>query len=328
MRQLLRRIGFYVLTVWIALTLNFFLPRMVPGDPASGIMARFRDKYVDPEMLQAIEIQFGISHDPLWKQYLQYIVNLFHGNLGVSTSYFPTPVSAIIAQRMPWTLSLGVVTVIIGFILGTLLGVINAWRRGTRLDAIVSPTMIMISGIPYFWLALFCLYIFAFQMGLFPITGGYDDGIVPGWTFDFFMSAIQHAILPAITIIFSSIAGWMLTMRNAMITTLSEDYVLMAEAKGLKRWRVMLKYAARNAILPSVTGFALAIGFIVGGQLLTETVFSYPGVGYALVQAVGTKDYALMQGLFMIITLAVLTANLIADLLYTVLDPRVSQGRS
>jgi peptide/nickel transport system permease protein len=326
MRHLLRRLGFYTLTVWIALTLNFLLPRLVPGDPAVAIMAHLRDKYVDPDMMHALEIEFGISHDPLWVQYGQYLGNLLHGNLGISTSYYPTPVSVLIAQRMPWTLTLGITTLLLSFLLGTLLGILNAWKRGSRLDSLISPAMMLISGIPYFWLALICLYVLAFKLNLFPLNGGYDDDIVPGWSFDFFLSALQHTLLPAITVIVSSLAGWMLTMRNAMITTLSEDYIQMARAKGLSSWQVMMQYAARNAILPSVTGFALALGFIVGGQLLTETVFSYPGIGFTLIQAINDKDYALMQGLFLVLTLAVLTANLIADLLYTALDPRVRQG--
>ncbi|HEX4207762.1 MAG TPA: ABC transporter permease [Ktedonobacteraceae bacterium] len=328
MRFLLRRIGFYVITVWVSISLNFLLPRLVPGDPAQAVMARFRDRAIDPEALQALEIQFGVSHAPLWQQYLQYLSNLLHGNLGISTSYYPTPVASIIMQRMPWTLFLGLITVILSFLLGTLLGIINAWRHGSKLDTVVSPMMMLISGIPYFWVALICLYLFAYTVNWFPLTGGYDDGLIPNWSADFILSALQHAILPAITIIISSIAGWMLTMRNAMITTLSEDYVMMAKAKGLSSRRVMLIYAARNAILPSVTGFALAIGFIVGGQLFTETVFSYPGIGYALVQAVGSKDYSLMQGLFIILTLTVLAANFFADLLYGLLDPRVRQERS
>ncbi|QBD76967.1 ABC transporter permease [Ktedonosporobacter rubrisoli] len=328
MRLILRRLGFYAVTVWVAITLNFLLPRLVPGDPAQAFMARFQGRSIDPEMLRALEIQFGVSHAPLWQQYFQYINDLLHGNFGISTSYFPTPVATIIIQRMPWTLTLGIATIIISFLLGTLIGIINAWRRGTLVDTLISPLMMMISGIPYFWLALICLYVFAFTFHWFPLNGGYDEDILPAWNFDFFLSALFHAILPALTIIISSIAGWMLTMRNTMITTLSEDYVLMAQAKGLSSWRVMLTYAARNAILPSVTSFALALGFITGGQLFTETVFSYPGIGFAFIQSIGSKDYALMQGLFLIITLAVITANFFADMLYTVLDPRVRQERN
>ncbi len=189
--------------------------------------------------------------------------------------------------------------------------------------------MNFLSAIPYFWLALLSLYLFSYLLNWFPLSGGYDSAnIDPGWTFDFISSVIQHAFLPALTLVVASLAGWMLTMRNSMITTLSEDYVLMAKAKGLSDRRVMFWYAARNAVLPNITGFAIAIGAIVGGQLLTEMVFSYPGIGYALLQAVNQQDYAMLQSIFLIITLAVLGANFLADMLYVFLDPRVRQERS
>jgi peptide/nickel transport system permease protein len=218
--------------------------------------------------------------------------------------------------------------VVISFVCGTLLGIIVAWRRGSRLDAVLPPVVTFLSAIPYFWLALILLYVLGFVLNWFPISGGYDLSVQPGWTLEFLVSAVQHALLPAFTIIISSIAGWLLGMRNAMMTTLSEDYVLMAQAKGLSDKRVMLVYAARNAILPNITGFALSLGFIVGGALLTEIVFSYPGIGYALLQAVQNSDYALLQGIFLIIAVAVLGANFLADLIYVVLDPRVRQERS
>lgn len=328
MRHFLRRIGFYLVTVWASLTINFLLPRLMPGDPADAVMAKLRDKDVNPEMLRALEAQFGISHAPLWQQYGEYLNNLLHGNLGVSTSFYPTPVATVIAQDMPWTIGLGITTLTIGFVLGTLLGVINAWRRGTKLDTFGSTAMMLISTIPYFWLALIVVYFFAFVFQIFPLYGGYDPDITEGFNPDFIMSVLQHAVLPAITIIVSSLAGWMLTMRNAMVTNLSEDYVLMAKAKGLTNRRVMLAYAARNAILPNVTGFAIAIGFIFGGLLITELVFSYPGIGTAFVEAIENKDYALMQGLFLIITFTVLVANFLADMVYGFLDPRVRQERN
>ena len=224
---------------------------------------------------------------------------------------------------------LGAVAVVISFVLGCLFGIITAWKRGTTLDTILSPMMNFLSAIPYFWLALLSLYLFSYLLNWFPLSGGYDSAnIDPGWSFEFVGSVIQYAFLPALTLVISSLAGWMLTMRNSMITTLSEDYVLMAKAKGLSEGRVMLWYAARNAVLPNITGFAIAIGTIVGGQLLTEMVFSYPGIGYALLQAVNQQDYAMVQSIFLIITLAVLGANFLADMLYTFLDPRVRQERS
>ena len=323
MRYLLRRIGFYLVALWAAVTLNFLIPRLAPGNPAETLMARLRGR-ISPQAQHALEIAFGVNHDPLWSQYLQYLNNLLHGNLGISITYFPTPVSVVISQELPWTLMLLGIALVISFIIGTLLGVIVAWKRNSALDAVFSPLFTFFSAIPYFWLALILLYMLGYLLNWFPINGGYDtSATVPEWSPDFISSAIQHGVLPAFTIVISSIAAWLLGMRNAMITTLSEDYVLMAEAKGLSQRRIMLTYAARNAILPNITAFALSLGFVVSGALLTEIVFSYPGVGYALYQAVENLDYALIQGLFLIIAIAVIGANFLADLIYIVLDPRV-----
>jgi peptide/nickel transport system permease protein len=326
MLHLLRRIGFYILSLWISVTLNFFLPRLAPGDPAQIYVARFHGR-LPPQALEAIRIQFGLSNAPLWLQYFQYLNNLLHGNLGIAISYFPTPVSAVIAQDTPWTLLLAGVSVVISFVLGTLLGVFAAWKRGGLFDSIFTPLMTVFSSIPYFWLALIALFLLAFTFTIFPLNGGYDPSLTPGWNLAFISDVIYHTTLPVLTIVLSSISGWMLGMRNAMMTTLSEDYVLMAEAKGLTQGRVMLAYAARNAILPNVSGFALALGFVISGQLLTEVVFTYPGLGFALLKAVQQADYSLMQGIFLIITVAVLVANLLADLLYVLLDPRTREER-
>src|SRR2546428_2649955 len=328
MRYLLRRIGFYLVEIWGEVTINLLVPRLAPGDPASIFMSRMRG-HASPQMLRALEISLGVSHDPLWSQYLQYLNNLLHGNLGISLTYLPTPVTQILGQDLPWTLVLVGMSLLISFIIGTMLGVIVVWRRGSFHDAVWTPFFAFISAIPYFWLALVLLYILGSQLGWFPLHGGYDvDNTEPGWTVDFILSAAQYAILPALTIVIGSISGWMLGMRNAMITTLSEDYVLMAEAKGLRQGRIMYMYAARNAILPNITAFALSLGFVVSGALLTEIVFSYPGIGYALYQAVENLDYALLQGLFLIIAIAVLAANFLADLIYVALDPRVRLERN
>ncbi|HLI07574.1 MAG TPA: ABC transporter permease [Ktedonobacteraceae bacterium] len=321
MRQLLRRIVFYIVALWASVTINFIIPRLAPGNPAQALMARFQGK-LNPDALHALEIQFGITNESLWTQYWDYIGNLLHGNLGLSITYFPTSVASVIAQDLPWTLVLVGVSVVISFVLGTLIGMLIAWRRGSLADSVLPPFMILFSAVPYFWLALILLYVLGFKLNLFPLSGGYNTNVSPGLNGDFLASAIGHAILPALTIVISSIAGWMLGMRNTMITTLTEDYVLMAQAKGLPEREVMYAYAARNAILPNITGFALALGFVVGGALFTEMVFSYPGIGYALLQAVQNSDYPLVQGIFLIIAIAVLAANFLADLVNTALDPR------
>ncbi len=322
MRHLLRRIGFYLVALWASITLNFLIPRLIPGNPAGALMARFQGR-MSPQTLRALELQFGISNDPLWLQYVHYLNDLIHGNLGTSFTYFPTPVATVLAQELPWTLALVGTSVLISFVLGSLLGVLIAWRRGSLLDNLLPPFLTFFAAIPYFWLALIALYLLAYTLNWFPLHGGYDPATDVSLNGDFLLSALYHALLPAGTIVLASIAGWMLGMRNAMITTLTEDYVLMAEAKGLHQRRVMFSYAARNAILPSVTGFALSLGFVVAGSLLTEVVFSYPGIGFALLQAAQNSDYPLLQGIFLVIALAVLGANFLADLAYLVLDPRV-----
>lgn len=330
MRHIIRRFLFYLVAIWVAVTLDFFIPRLAPGDPVAALVGKMSMKgYVTPAMKQTLSAMFGLNtSDPIWLQYFKYLGNLLHGNLGNSIQYFPTPVATIIGKDMGWSIMLGGVAVIISFILGCLIGIIVAWKRGSALDTFLSPFMNFFSAIPYFWLALLTLYIFSYLLNWFPLAGGYDSAnIDPGWSFDYISSVIWYAFLPALTLVISSLAGWMLTMRNSMITTLSEDYVLMAKAKGLSQRRIMFWYAARNAVLPNITGFAIAIGAIVSGQLLTEMVFSYPGIGYALLQAINQQDYAMVQSIFLIITLAVLGANFIADMLYTFLDPRVRSER-
>ncbi len=331
MRRLIRRVGIYLLAILAAVTINFFLPRMAPGNPAETIYNRLAQHgAVSPATLKALEAQFGINTtDPLWVQYFTYLGNVLHGNLGISTNYYPSSVTSIIAQDLPWTLVLLSVSVLLSFTLGTLLGIVTAWKRGTALDTVVSSVLIFFYSILYPWLALLAVYFLGFLWGWFPFADGYDvTSVTPGWNADFLLSAAQHAVLPALTLIISTVAGWMLTMRNSMVTTLSEDYVLMARAKGLTTRRVMFRYAARNAILPSVTGFAIAVGAIVGGQLLVETVFSYPGIGYALFQAIQSQDYSLADGILLLVIIVTVVMNLVMDLVYVVLDPRMRQERS
>jgi peptide/nickel transport system permease protein len=332
MRYLLRRLGFYVAALWASATINFILPRLMPGDPAENYIARLARNggTITPNTLNAIRIQFGLSNDPLWIQYFRYLNNLLHGNLGIAISQSMLPVTQVLAIDLPWTLALAGVSVVISFILGTLLGVVVSWRRGGWLDTSVTPLLTFFSSVPYFWLALGLLYVLAFTLNWFPLGGGYDalnPDLEVGWNIDFVVSVLQHALLPAFTIVLASIAGWVLGMRNAMITTLLEDYVLMARAKGLPERRVMLIYAARNAILPNITGFGMALGFVVGGQLLTEMIFTYPGIGFALYTAVTQLDYSLIEGIFLMIAITILLANFLAEIAYVLLDPRVRHER-
>lgn len=320
MRFLLRRLGFYLLTAWAAVTLNFLIPRLMPGDPVDLLVARLKGN-VDPAAIEAMKKAFGISDANVWQQYVDYLGNLLQGELGRSITFFPTPVSSIIAEALPWTLGLVGVATLISYFAGTALGVLMAWKRGTWLDGVL-PAATFMHAVPYFWVALALVYVFGITLNWFPDSRAYDLDVTPGFTGEFAGSILYHAVLPAITIVIASMADRILGMRNVMVTTLGEDYVVMAEAKGLTSRRVMWAYAARNAILPNITSFALSLGFVVGGSVLTEIVFSYPGIGSMLLKGVENEDFPLMQGIFLVISLAVLVANFLADLAYAVLDPR------
>lgn len=321
MKYVLRRLGFYLIAAWVSLTLNFFIPRLMPGDPATAVFARFKGM-LNAEALAAMREAFGFTNEPLYAQYLTYLQHLFRGDLGISVVRFPTPVTDVIGESLGWTLLLAGTAAVFAFVIGTLLGVVAAWRRGGLLDSIAPPALIFLGAFPYFWLAMLLLYVFGFLFGWFPLRSAHADGLTPGVTWEFMSSVGTHLILPGLTIVAASLGGWMLSMRNTMIGVLAEDYISMAQAKGLSQRRIMLHYAARNALLPSVTGFGMALGFVLSGSLLTEIVFSYPGQGYLLLQAVQNQDYPLMQGLFLAITFAVLVANWFVDIAYVWLDPR------
>jgi peptide/nickel transport system permease protein len=315
-----RRLAFYAAAIWAAVTINFAIPRIMPGNAVDSVLGRFQN--LSPAVVKALEIEFGLHpKGSLLSQYLQYWNNVLHFNLGTSTSQYPTHVSTIIGQTLPWTLILVGVATVLSFAIGTLLGVFAAWRRGGVLDRVL-PALTLLQATPYFFLALLMIYLFAIKLNWLPYGQGYSLGLSPGFNWSFISSAVTHSILPALTIIATSIGGWMLQMRNVMLTTISEDYILVAQAKGLSGRRVMFTYGARNAILPNIAGFALALGFVVAGALVMEIVFSYPGVGFTLYNAVTSNDYPLMQGIFLVISMTVLTASLLADIVYAFADPR------
>jgi len=318
---LFRRLGFYCIAAWAALTLNFFIPRLMPGDPATIIFARFRG-LVKPETIEALRKTFGLNDAPLIQQYFSYLKSMLSGDLGVSIAYYPEKVSTIISSALLWTVFLAGTSLILSFSIGTLLGTIIGWNRNSKLDSSLPPLLAFLGAFPYFWLAMLTLYVFGFELSWFPLGRAYSNDVVPGLNFNFISSMIYHAFLPALTMVFVSIGGWMLSMRSTLISTLGSDYITFAHAKGLSKKTIMLKYAARNAILPNLTGFGMALGFVLSGALLTEIIFSYPGQGYLLLQAVRSQDFPLMQGLFMTITLAVLLANWIVDIAILFFDPR------
>jgi peptide/nickel transport system permease protein len=327
MRFALRRVGFFVLTLWAAVTLNFFLPRMMPGNPALAMMAKFHGR-VSGQALKSLEVIFGVdTHQSLFSQYVHYLGQVATGNFGTSLFFYPEPVSQVVRGAIPWTLGLVGVTTILAFALGTGLGIVTAWRRGSRLDSILPPVFVITSAIPYFWVGMMFILIFGIRLKWLPYTFGYDPTVSPGANAAFIGNVLEHAVLPALALLLTTIGTWILTMRNTMVSTLAEDYVRMARAKGLPGRRIMYDYAARNAILPNLTGFAMSLGFVVGGAILIEYVFDYPGVGYMLLQAVQNEDYPLMQALFLLITVAVLVAILLSDVATALLDPRTRTAR-
>ena len=326
MVYLARRIGFYLLTAWAAITMNFFIPRLMPGNPIQLLVSRMSQAGpVTPALRHSLTVAFGLNtSESVLAQYGGYWVQLFHGDLGTSITYYPSSDASVIATALPWTIGLVGTATVVAFVIGTAVGTIAAWRRGSWLDAAL-PVTTFLQAIPYFWLGLVVIEVFAVTLGWFPTSGGYAQGLQAGLGLQFLRSAADYAVLPGVTIVIASMAGWLLGMRNMMVTTLDEDYVLVAQAKGLSQRRVMVSYGARNAILPNFASFALSLGFVVSGALLIEYVFSYPGIGYVLFEAVSNEDYPLMQAIFLVITLAVLCANLLADLVYVLLDPRARQ---
>ncbi|WP_029149792.1 ABC transporter permease [Microbacterium indicum] len=323
MRYVLQKAGLFVLTLWAAVTLNFFLPRMMPGDPTDAAIARLSENGPVTEATRAaIEAQLGVPDGNVWEQYVQYLGQVVRLDFGTSYAFYPQPVSELVGQALPYTVILVGAVTILAFVTGTLIGVLAAWKRGSWLDGLPTIAGSFMNTFPYFWSALLLLFLTGYLWHIFPTSGAYSATAIPNLSWSFVGDVLYHAALPALTMFITSFGGWILGMRNSMINTLGEDYVTFAEANGLRGRTVALRYAARNAILPNLTGFGMALGGVVGGSILVEQVFGYPGIGYLLFNAVIGQDYPLMQALFLMITVSVLVANLLVDLLYGVLDPR------
>ena len=322
MRFILRRLGFYLIAFFVALTINFFLPRLIPGDPATAIIGR-PGVSLTPEQLTAVRTALGLSDAPLLQQYFSYLGQLARGELGISYTRFPASVISVIRTGFIWTLLLVLTSLVISFVLGHLLGIFSAWRRGTFMAKALPPGMILFGAFPAFFIAISAVYYLGYQLKWFPTMHAYDAALTPGLSLPFLASVGTHMALPVLVLVLTTLGGWALGMRNVMISVLGEDYITLAEAKGLSSSRVMYRYAARNAMLPSVTSFGIVLGVSISGLLLIEQVFSYPGLGFLMVGAVRNSDYPLMQGLFLLITVFVLVANFVVDILYTRLDPRV-----
>ncbi|OGO25999.1 MAG: peptide ABC transporter permease [Chloroflexi bacterium RBG_16_54_11] len=322
---ILRRLGFYLLALFVAVTLDFVLPRLLPGDPAAAILAPMGSRMTDVQ-IQALRQALGLSEAPLIQQYFTFMTHIFQGDLGVSYSQFPTPVVKVIGTGLKWTLLLGSSSLIISVIIGHLIGILGAWRRRSLFDIVMPPLFNFIGAFPAFFLSLGVLFVFGLKMHWFPISHAASDTIPPAFSAEYIGSVLKHLVMPLTVSVLVNLQIWIQSMRNVMISVLAEDYITMAEAKGLSQMRIMFGYAARNAILPSVTGFGIFLGSILSGQVLIEQVFSYPGLGFLLVSAVGARDYPLMGGLFLGITVGVLLVNFLVDILCTWIDPRVRSG--
>ena len=322
-----RKFGFFLATLWAVVTLNFLIPRLQPGDPAEIMVKRLagKDAALDQAQVEAMRAMLGTPTDSLWHQYLSYLGELIHGNFGLSYTYYPFPVTEVIAQAFWWTVVLVTIAQVLSFVGGVVLGAYAAWRRNSRFDSVVTLGSTFLGTLQPFWIGLLLLYVFGYSLGWFPTSGGYEEA-TPGWNLPFIQEAVSHSFLPALALLIVTPIGWILGMRNTMIMNLGEDYIRLAKAKGLPDRSVALKYAARNALLPSVTGFALALGGVLGGAILVETVFDYPGLGRLMGEAVTQKDYPLLQALMLMSAVGVLVANLAADLLYGVLDPRARRA--
>ncbi len=325
MRYVLRKVVLFIVTLWAAITLNFLLPRLMPGSPVDAALGKLASAGVPitNSERQAIEIQLGVPHASLLSQYVDYLRNIATLRFGTSYSFPSQTVAQTIGNALPWTVVLVGATTIVAFIIGTLLGVYAGWHRGRFADSSITVGATFFGAFPPFWLGLLLLYLLAFKYGWFPIKGGYSPGTSPNLSLSFLSDALRHSVLPALTLVITTMSGWVFGMRNNMINTLGEDFVTFAEANGLRSRTVALLYAARNALLPNVTAFGLSLGAVVGGAVLVEGVFSYPGVGGLLFIAVTNHDFPLMQALLLVFTLSMLVAIFIVDLLYVRLDPRV-----
>jgi len=331
---LLRRVGVFLAVVWVASTVNFLLPRLSTQNPirdkllAQAASTGYLQLGIE-QIVQEYESKFGLDR-PLWQQYLAYMGDVLRLDFNYSITNYPRSVLSMMQDAMPWTIVMLGTTTVLAFSLGTLLGALMGWPRSPKFIArLLFPPLLVFSAIPFYLLGLVLVYVFSFQLKAFPTFGGYTVGTIPNWSDPGFWGDVAyHSILPAIAIILGSIGSWALGMRAMMVTTQGEDYMVFAEAKGLRGSTLFLKYAVRNALLPQATGLALALGHILSGAVLVEVIFSYPGIGTTLFHAIRENDYFLIQGIILGVIASLGVATLILDLLYPVLDPRITYKRS
>jgi len=322
------KIIWFIVTFIAAVFLNFILPRLMPGDPVAVITARVVQGITDPDAISEIYAfyarEFGLDQ-PIHIQFFTYVRNLFQGNLGRSFSQFPREVSDIIGNALPWTLALQFPAIVVGWFIGNILGALAAYMR-KGFDSVILPLALFISGIPAFGLAVIFLSVFAINLGFFPVSGGFAHYMIPHASWQFFASIIRHYQLPFWTIVIIAIGGQAIGMRSMSIYELSSDYVKYSRYMGIKD-RKIVRYVFRNAMLPQITGLSLALGTMVGGALVAEIIFSYPGLGTALLRAIREGDYPLISAVTLIITLMVLVATFVLDIIYAFVDPRIKASQ-
>ncbi|ABU72369.1 ABC transporter permease [Vibrio campbellii] len=326
MGYFLRRLSFYLVALLVAATLNFIIPRAMPGDPVTMMFAN-ASVQVTPERIAAMKELLGFVDGPIYIQYLSYIKNILSWELGTSIQFYPLSVNSLLGSAFGWSLFLAGTAVVLSFSIASVLGIFAAWKRGSKYDAFVTPGTLIIQAIPQMVIAMLALFIFAIGLKWFPSGYAYTPGTIPDWTsWEFIKDVGYHAVLPLFCATIVQIGGFLVNMRNNMINLLAEDYITMAKGKGLSENRVVFNYAARNALLPSVTALSMSLGMAIGGQLIIEMIFNYPGLGTVLLNAIHARDYQVLQGQLIIMTMFMLCFNLMADMLYMILDPRLRKG--
>ena len=327
-----RRFGVFLLIVWAGATINFLMPRLAPVNPIrerllQAVSFGGAGKTDMEAVVATYEARFGLDQ-PLWKQYLRYLGDVARLDFGVSIANFPSRASDIILRALPWTLGLLTTATLIAFALGTVLGALLAWPRSPGALHYFAAPFLALSAIPYYLLGLVLVFLLGFTLRAFPLGGGFTLGTLPGPSLVLRSSTWSiHSIVPALSIVLSSVGFWALSMRGMMVTVQGEDYVNYAEARGLKSREIFFRYALRNALLPQTTALALAMGYVVSGAVLVEVVFAYPGVGTVLYRAVQTFDYFVIYGVVLMVILAIALVTLILDLVYPLLDPRIAYRR-
>jgi len=316
---IIKRTGSRIITFIVVISLIFFLARSAGSDPFERYLSE--DPRIPLAQIQRLRARFGLDK-PLHLQYLDFIKNTLQGEFGYSL-YYKRPVFDIVMERLPWTLFLLSISIILSTIISFVVGVYFAWKRGTKTDILGTNICMFIRSTPHFWLGMILLLVFAYYYPIFPLFGARTPGIHYANTFEYIKDILYHATLPLTTLLLRQVGMYILYMRNSTVEVLGEDYMVTAKAKGVPAWSLMFHHAARNAMLPMVTVTAMRFGFMVNGAILTETVFSYPGTGRLIYQAITNDDFFLLQGAFFIVSITVLIANLIADIICGWLDPRI-----